>query len=75
MSGSAVHSQFIETQRQINPEKKPVELKRICYTRWTAQVHACSAIKTRVTEILVFLNKLLQTRVIDPQKLLDVASN
>jgi hypothetical protein len=59
MSGSAVHSQFIETQRQINPEKKPVELKRICYTRWTAQVHACSAIKTLVTEILVFLNKLI----------------
>jgi hypothetical protein len=29
------------------------------YTRWTAQVHACSAIKTLVTEILVFLNKLI----------------
>jgi hypothetical protein len=58
MSGSAVHSQFIETQRQINPEKKPVELKRICYTRWTAQVHAYSAIKTLVTEILVFFKQI-----------------
>jgi hypothetical protein len=58
ISDSAVHTKFIETQVLLNPKRKPIELKKNCYTRWTAQVQACSAFKG-LKYLYIFLNKLI----------------
>ena len=58
VSGSAIHAQFINIQKELRPNKKPIELKKICYTRWTAQVFACLSLKKVFSELLILLNKL-----------------
>jgi hypothetical protein len=58
VSGSAIHSKFMEIQT-IMKYKPTVELKRICLTRWTAQVFACLALKKGLSPLLVLLNKLI----------------
>lgn len=58
VSGSAIHSKFISLQKRLSPSTKPTELKRICYTRWTAQVFACISIKKVFSILLLFLNTL-----------------
>lgn len=62
VAGSSMHLKFIEVQKEINPSKPPKELKKISYTRWTAQVHACLSFKKLLSEVLVFLNKIISER-------------
>lgn len=45
MSGSVIHNQFIELQKIVLKTNKPIELKRLCLTRWSSQIHCCRAIK------------------------------
>ncbi|XP_050548616.1 zinc finger MYM-type protein 1-like [Daktulosphaira vitifoliae] len=58
VSGSATHAKFIEIQTTMK-YRPVVELKKICLTRWTAQVFACLALKKALTPLLVLLNKLM----------------
>jgi len=44
VSGSAIHSTFMDIQTTMK-YRPAVEHKRICLTRWTAQVFACLALK------------------------------
>jgi hypothetical protein len=62
ISGSAVHSKFVQIQKDLNPNKKVIELKRICHVRWTAQVFACISLKSVLGELLVLLNKIILNR-------------
>lgn len=57
-SSSVVHSKFIELQKEVLNTKKPVELKRLCLTRWSSQVYCCKAIRSTLTIVLLLLNKL-----------------
>lgn len=49
---------FIEFEKEVLNIKKPVELKRLCLTRWSSQVHCCKAIKSTLEIVLLLLNKL-----------------
>lgn len=57
-SGSSIHSQFIKLQKQMYPQKKPTELKRIFTLRWTSEVHTCMAVRNTLSSILVPLNDI-----------------
>ncbi|KAL4098266.1 hypothetical protein QTP88_022905 [Uroleucon formosanum] len=53
ISGSSIHSKFIELQKQIFKIPKPIELKRLCLTRWSSQIHTCRAVKATLEVILL----------------------
>lgn len=57
ISGSSIHSKFIELQKQIL-KTKPIELKRLCLTRWSSQIHACKAMKATLEVVLLLLHKM-----------------
>lgn len=57
-SSSVIHSMFIELQKEVYNTKKPVELKRLCLTRWTSQIYCCKALKRTLEIVLLLLNKL-----------------
>lgn len=59
--GSSIHAQFVDIQNAMKLISK-VELKRICLTRWTAQVFACLTMKKAISSLLVLLNKLAYER-------------
>lgn len=61
ISGSSIHAQFIDVQNAMKLTSK-VELKRICLTRWTAQLFACLTMKKALSPLLVLLNKLVYER-------------
>lgn len=61
ISGSSVHSQFIDIQNAMKFNPK-IELKRICLTRLTSQVFACLTMKKALSPLLVLLNKLVYER-------------
>lgn len=56
-SGSNIHVKFIELQKQVL-NIKPIELKRLCFTRWSSQIHSCKAIKNTIEVVLLLLNQL-----------------
>lgn len=58
VSGSSVHLKFIEVQKQLHSSRKPLFLKKICYTRWSAQVFACTTTKVLLSELILLLNIL-----------------
>lgn len=58
MSGSVIHSKFIELQKYILKTNKPIELKRLCLTRWSSQIYCCRAVKDTLEIILLLLNKV-----------------
>ncbi|KAL4083469.1 hypothetical protein QTP88_028785 [Uroleucon formosanum] len=58
ISGSSIHSKFIELQKQIFKIPKPIELKRLCLTRWSSQIHTCRAVKATLEVILLLLYKI-----------------
>jgi hypothetical protein len=62
LSGSAVHALFEDTQKLVCPKNKAITIKQICYTRWSAQVAACLAVKRLLPIILVFLHKLISIK-------------
>lgn len=61
ISGSSIHAQFVDIQNAMKLMPK-VELKRICLTRWTAQVFACLTMKKALSPLLVLLHKLVYDR-------------
>ncbi len=52
VSGSCVHAKWIELQKTEMPDQVPIELKRLCKTRWTAQIRACDAVKSGLPILL-----------------------
>lgn len=64
-SGSMVHSMFIELQKSVLNTRKPVELKRLCFTRWASQIHCCKAMKNSLEIVLLLLNKLSFSKIKD----------
>ncbi|XP_060873504.1 uncharacterized protein LOC132947264 [Metopolophium dirhodum] len=50
--------EFIELQKQILKIPKPIELKRLCLTRWSSQIHTCRAVKATLEVILLLLYKI-----------------
>jgi len=62
VSGSNIHIKFIELQKQVL-NIKPIELKRLCLTRWSSQIHSCEAIKNTIEVILLLLNHLVLTKI------------
>lgn len=61
VSGSNIHIKFIELQKQVL-NIKPIELKRLCITRWSSQIHSCKAIKNTIEVILLLLNQLVLSK-------------
>ncbi|KAL4113423.1 hypothetical protein QTP88_017045 [Uroleucon formosanum] len=61
VSGSAVHSLFVDIQKKINLHSV-VELKKICLTIWTAQVFATLALKKILSPLLIVLHKLINDK-------------
>lgn len=58
MSGSVIHNKFIDLQKRLLKTNKPIELKRLCLTRWSSQIHCCRAIKNTLDIILLLLNNV-----------------
>lgn len=58
MSGSTIHSRFIELQKKVG-KRKPIELKRLCMTRWSFQIHSCRALKSVLDIVLLLLNNIV----------------
>lgn len=58
MSGSTIHSRFIELQKKVG-KYKPIELKRLCMTRWSSQIHSCRALKSVLDIVLLLLNNIV----------------
>lgn len=56
LSGSATHVKFIAVQKQLGGVV--LELQRICDTRWTSQIAACTAVKRTFPAVLVTLEAL-----------------
>ncbi|KAL4103994.1 hypothetical protein QTP88_019307 [Uroleucon formosanum] len=61
VSGSAVHSLFVDIQKKINLHSV-VELEKICLTRWTAQVFATLVLKKVLSPLLMVLHKLINDK-------------
>lgn len=58
VSGSYVHPNWLELQKQMHPKETTIELKSFSETRWSAQMNACHAVKLRVDVILELLDQL-----------------
>jgi len=58
VSGSTIHSRFIELQKKVG-KCKPIELKRLCMTRWSSQIHSCRALKSVLDIVLLLLNNIV----------------
>jgi hypothetical protein len=43
MYDSIIHNKFIELQKKVLKSNKPIELKRLCLTKWSSQIHRCTA--------------------------------
>lgn len=72
VSGAATHACFVEVQKKMKV-KKIFELKKICVTRWTAQVPACVNLKRTLLPLLVLLNTIIlkkNDRSVDAKELL-----
>lgn len=61
VSGSSVHAKFVKIQKDMK-YKSIIELKRVCLTRWTAQVFACVSLKKVLSPLLVLLNNLINEK-------------
>ncbi|KAF0747851.1 zinc finger MYM-type protein 1-like, partial [Aphis craccivora] len=61
VSGSAVHSFFIDIPKKNNLHSV-VELKKICLTRWIAQVFAILSLKKVLSPLLILLHKLISDK-------------
>lgn len=64
LTGSAIHSLFLEIQEKMYPTMKHrmTDLKKISYTRWSAQVNACLSLKKLFSAVLVLLHKMINER-------------
>jgi len=58
LSGSFVHPKWLNLQMQLHPKDRAIELKALSQTRWSAQIAACSAVKTRLDVIIELLDQL-----------------
>ncbi len=60
VSDSCVHAKWIELQKTEMPDQVPIELKRLCETRLTAQIRACDAVKSRLPILLDLLEMIAE---------------
>lgn len=58
MSSSVIPNKFKDLQIKILKAYKPIELKRLCLTRGSSQIHCCRAIKSTLNIILLLLNNV-----------------
>ena len=75
MSGCFVHSEWLDLQKNMHPNTKPMELKLLSdQTRWSAQIAACHAVKMRLDVILRLLQQLCddstRNRAVEAQSIL-----
>ncbi|KAL4100864.1 hypothetical protein QTP88_020893 [Uroleucon formosanum] len=75
ISGSSIHSKFIELQKQIFKIPKPIELKRLCLTRWSSQIHTCRAVKATLEVILLLLYKISNEKSIRSSEAIGLLKN
>lgn len=64
MSGSIIHSKFIQLQKEVLKANKPIELKRLCLTRWSSQIYCCRSVRDTLEIILLLLNKFNAERLL-----------
>ena len=50
-TGSVTHDLFVKKQKELEPKKQVVELKRLCDTRWSCHENACIAVKSTLPAI------------------------
>jgi len=48
----------MELQKKVG-KCKPIELKRLCMTRWSSQIHSCRALKSVIDIVLLLLNNIV----------------
>uniref|UniRef100_H3AMU5 HAT C-terminal dimerisation domain-containing protein n=1 Tax=Latimeria chalumnae TaxID=7897 RepID=H3AMU5_LATCH len=58
-SRSVVHDLFIQKQKELEPTKKPVELKKLSDTRWACQYAACWTIQKTLPAICATLTDVI----------------
>ena len=58
MSGSFEKPVWLKLQTQMNPNEKAIDSKSLFETRWTAQIAACRAVKSRLDVILALLEQI-----------------
>uniref|UniRef100_H3B6V4 TTF-type domain-containing protein n=1 Tax=Latimeria chalumnae TaxID=7897 RepID=H3B6V4_LATCH len=58
-SRSVVHNLFIQKQKELEPTKKPAELKKLSDTRWACQYAACWAIQKTLPAICATLTDVI----------------
>src|SRR6218665_4085355 len=58
VSGSFVHPKWLSLQNDLYPDEKPIELKRLSDTRWSAQISAVRAVISRLSVIVALLQKI-----------------
>ncbi|KAL4090975.1 hypothetical protein QTP88_025725 [Uroleucon formosanum] len=75
ISGSSIHSKFIELQKQIFKITKPIKLKRLCLTRWSSQIHTCRAVKATLEVILLLLYKISNEKSIRSSEAIGLLKN
>ncbi|KAL4112419.1 hypothetical protein QTP88_016212 [Uroleucon formosanum] len=75
ISGSSIHSKFIELQKQIFKIPKPIELKRLCLTRWSSQIHTCRAVKATLEVILLLLYNISNEKSIRSSEAIGLLKN
>ncbi|KAL4090205.1 hypothetical protein QTP88_025104 [Uroleucon formosanum] len=75
ISGSSIYSKFIELQKQIFKIPKSIELKRLCLTRWSSQIHTCRAVKATLEVILLLLYKISNEKSIRSSEAIGLLKN
>jgi hypothetical protein len=60
VSGSYVHSKWIDLQKSMFPTEKPRELKRLSETRWACRIEACRAVRDRFSTLFRLLREITE---------------
>ena len=58
VSGSFVHNEWLNIQKEEYPNEKPIELHRLSDTRWSSHVVACNAVSKRFSTFIDLLDRL-----------------
>lgn len=62
MTGSAVHTSFMEIQSQLSPNEQARELKKLSDTRWSCQHASVQAVKSTLPAIIETLSVIAEER-------------
>jgi hypothetical protein len=76
LSDSYTHIVFLKNQKEVSPNKRPIELKRLSDTRWACQYASCVALDESLPAVISTLNELSEEtdkeRAVEAKKLLGV---